>query len=204
MFYLNKTPPLLKRLFPSFIWEKQNHKNNVFLTFDDGPTLEYTQQILDLLKTYGVLATFFCVGANVKKHSKLYKAILDDGHSVGNHTMHHLNGWKTSSKTYLANINEASNYVKSTLFRPPYGKINFWAIRKINSKYKIIMWDVVGGDFDSKCSTENIINNVLKNVKEGAIIVLHDNKNFSEKTLAALPKIIEGIKKKGLTFAALK
>ena len=111
MFYLNKTPSLLKRLFPSFIWEKQNHKSNVFLTFDDGPTVEYTQQILDLLKTHGVLATFFCVGANVKKHSKLYKAILDDGHSVGNHTMHHLNGWKTSSKTYLASIKDFSGSV---------------------------------------------------------------------------------------------
>ena len=204
MFYLNKTPSLLKRLFPSFTWEKQNHKNNVFLTFDDGPTIEYTQQILDLLKTHGVLATFFCVGANVKKHSNLYKAILDDGHSVGNHTMHHLNGWKTSYHTYLANINEASNYVKSILFRPPYGKINFRSIRKINAKYKIIMWDVIGGDFDPKCSTENLINNVLNNVKAGAIVVLHDNKNFSEKTLDALPKIIEGIKKKGLTFGALK
>ena len=203
MFYFTKTPLLLKWALPSLVWKKSNVENRVFLTFDDGPTIEYTEQILTLLKDHNIKATFFCVGDNVKKNPALYQSIINQEHSVGNHTMNHLNGWKTSSKKYLTNIDEATLYIKSSLFRPPYGKINFRSIKKINAQYDIIMWDVVGGDFDSKCDVDKIVNNVLNNVKSGSIVVLHDNKNFSEKTIAALPKIIDGVKKMGLSFSKL-
>lgn len=203
MFYLTKTPLLLKWALPLLVWKKPNVENRVFLTFDDGPTKEYTEQILTLLKEHNIKATFFCVGANVEKHPTLYQSIINQEHSVGNHTMNHLNGWKTSSKKYLSNIDEATRYIKSSLFRPPYGKINFSSIKKINAHYDIIMWDIVGGDFDSKCGVDKIVNNVLNNIKSGSIVVLHDNKNFSEKTIAALPKIIDGVKKMGLSFSKL-
>jgi peptidoglycan-N-acetylglucosamine deacetylase len=201
MRYLFKTPLLFKLLLPKLIWSKKS--DAVFLTFDDGPTNKYTEKILATLKEYNVSATFFCVGENVKKHPSLYSKIINNGHSVGNHTMRHLNGWKTSSKEYLSDIDKASKYINSSLFRPPYGKINFRAMRTIRKTYDIIMWDVVSGDFDANCSVEEVVSNVLNNVKAGSIIVLHDNKNFGEKTLAALPKIIEGIKSKNLSFSSI-
>ncbi|MDA8669576.1 polysaccharide deacetylase family protein [Flavobacteriales bacterium] len=201
--YILRLPLLLRWLFPSFIYEIKN-KNNVFLTFDDGPTIKYTEKILAVLKEYNVSATFFCVGENVKKHPYLHSKIINQGHSVGNHTMRHLNGWKTPSKEYLLDINNASKYIKSKLFRPPYGKINFGAMRSISKKHDIIMWDIISGDFDSKCSTETVVSNVLNNVKAGSIVVFHDNEDFSEKTLAALPKIIEGITLKNLSFSSLE
>jgi len=201
MRYLVKTPLLFKLFLPKLIWRKKS--DSIFLTFDDGPTNLYTKKILAVLKEQDISATFFCVGENVKKRPSLYTEIIKQGHAVGNHTMRHLNGWKTSSKEYLLDIENASKHIKSTLFRPPYGKINFRAMRSIRKKYDIIMWDVVGGDFDANCSTESVISNVLNNVKAGSIIVLHDNKNFGEKTLAALPKIIEGIKSKNLSFSSL-
>lgn len=201
MRYLVKTPLLFKLFLPKLIWRKKS--DAVFLTFDDGPTNRYTEKILAVLKEHNVSATFFCVGENVQKRPSFYSEIINQGHSVGNHTMRHLNGWKTSSKEYLVDIENASKYIKSTLFRPPYGKINFRAMRSIRKKYDVIMWDVVGGDFDANCSAESVISNVLNNVKAGSIVVLHDNKNFGEKTLAALPKIIEGIKSKNLSFSPI-
>lgn len=200
--YTLRFPLLLRRLFPSFICEIKK-TNNVFLTFDDGPTYSHTEKILAILKEHNVSATFFCVGENVKKHPALHSKMIDHGHSVGNHTMRHLNGWKTSSKEYLLDINNASKDIKSKLFRPPYGKINFRAIRSIRKNYDIIMWDILSGDFDANCSKEKVVSNVLNNVKAGSIVVLHDNENFGEKTLAALPKIIEGIKSKNLSFSPL-
>lgn len=200
--YTPRFPLFLRWLFPSFIC-KIKKTNNVFLTFDDGPTSKYTEKILATLKEYNVSATFFCVGENVKKHPSLHSKIINQGHSVGNHTMQHLNGWKTSSKEYLLDIDNASKYIKSKLFRPPYGKINIRAMQSIRKKYDIIMWDIVSGDFDAKCSTERVVKNVINNVKSGSIVVLHDNKNFGEKTLAALPKIIEGVKSKNLSFGPL-
>ena len=151
MRYLVKTPLLFKLFLPKLIWRKKS--DAVFLTFDDGPTNRYTEKILAVLKEHNISATFFCVGENVRKRPSFYSEIINQGHSVGNHTMRHLNGWKTSSKEYLVDIENASKHIKSTLLRPPYGKINFRAIRSIRKKYDVIMWDVVGGDFDANCST---------------------------------------------------
>jgi peptidoglycan-N-acetylglucosamine deacetylase len=197
--YTLRFPLFLRRLFPSFICEIKK-TSNVFLTFDDGPTVKYTEKIMAILKEHNVSATFFCVGENVKKQPSLYSKIITNGHSVGNHTMRHLNGWKTSSKEYILDIDNASKHIKSKLFRPPYGKINFNAIRSIRKNYDIIMWDIISGDFDDNCSKEKVVSNVLNNVKAGSIVVLHDNENFGEKTIAALPKIIKGIKSKNLSF----
>ncbi len=201
MWYFVKTPLLLKLLLPRFIWSKKS--DDVFLTFDDGPTKGNTKKILAILKEHNVLATFFCVGENVQQNPSIYKEITDGGHAIGNHTMYHSNGWKTSSKKYIEDIDRGSKHIKSTLFRPPYGKINFSAARKIREKYEVIMWDIVSGDFDAKCPAEKVVYNVVNNIQKGSIVVLHDNKNFGEKTIAALPIIIEEIKKKNLSFNKL-
>jgi len=112
-------------------------------------------------------------------------------------------GWGKSKEMYLNDIADAEKLINSNLFRPPYGKINFKSNKTLQKKYKIIMWDVVGGDFDPNCSKEQLIKNITNNINNGSIIVLHDNFSVHEKTLSALPEIINSIKEKGFKFKAI-
>ena len=148
MWYWVKTPLLVKKIFPNQIWDIPSELPFVYLTFDDGPTIGITEKILAILKSYNAKATFFCVGNNVQKQPKEYQKIIDQGHSVGNHTMTHPMGWGKSKKLYLKDIKKAEELINSNLFRPPYGKINFKSNKTLQKRFKIIMWDVVGGDFD--------------------------------------------------------
>ena len=102
--WLVKTPLLLKWLYPSRIWSLPNEEKAVYFTFDDGPIPEITPWVLDTLNEYNAKATFFCIGENVRKHPDIFRRILSEGHSVGNHTYNHVNGWKTSTAEYLSLI----------------------------------------------------------------------------------------------------
>ena len=203
MWYWVKTPLLIKKIFHNQIWDIPSKFPFVYLTFDDGPTKGVTEKILNILKVYDAKATFFCVGNNVQKLPEDYQKIIDHGHSVGNHTMSHPMGWGKSKKMYLEDIKKAEELINSNLFRPPYGKINFKSNKTLQKKFKIIMWDVVGGDFDPNCSKEQLIDNIINNVRKGSIVVLHDNQIVKNKTLNALPLIIEGIQKKGFQLKAI-
>ena len=196
MFYAVKTPKLLTYLFSSFIWKIPNDNKTVYLTFDDGPTEKVTRKILEVLKNEKVKASFFCVGKNVEKYPDLFACIKAEGHAVGNHTNTHLNGWKTNKKQYLDDVEEANKLIKSNLFRPPYGKLNFRSKRDLQRKYKIVMWDVAGGEFDQYLSIKDVVKNIINNVNPGSIVVLHDNQKFMIKTVEALPIIIKELKAK--------
>ncbi|MFI5186725.1 MAG: polysaccharide deacetylase family protein, partial [Chitinophagales bacterium] len=152
MKYFVKTPWLLKKLYSFYTWDIPTSEKNLYLTFDDGPHPEITPFVLNELKKYNALATFFCIGKNVLAYSDTYKQILNEGHSVGNHTQNHLNGWKTSNDAYMKDIAEAANYIDSNLFRPPYGKITLFQAKNLRAamkgrKTKVIMWDVLSADF---------------------------------------------------------
>ena len=147
-------------------------------------------------------ATFFCIGRQVKKHPELFDE-LSKNYPVGNHTLTHVNGWKESTSNYANEVEQCQSVFTSSLFRPPYGKIKFSQINKLKSNFKIIMWDVLGADFDASISPERIEKNILKNTESGSIIVLHDNPNFAEKMLSVLPSIIEKLKKKGFVFSSI-
>jgi len=203
MRYWVKTPTIFKVLFPQLVWNFAENEQKVFLTFDDGPSTSVTDSILTILEEEKVRATFFCIGKNVKKNPELANKILKKGHSIGNHSMTHVNGWRTKKKSYLKNINEASEYINSNLFRPPFGRFNFYSLYKILKKYKLIMWDVLSGDFDEKLEEKAVINNVIKNVSNGSIIVFHDNNKCKEKTLSALLKTIKKLKEKGFSFEVI-
>ncbi|RXR20591.1 polysaccharide deacetylase family protein [Flavobacterium amnicola] len=210
MFYWVKTNRFIKWLFSNQVWSIPNSKNNIYLTFDDGPTPEITEWVLDLLKQNEIKATFFCIGKNIEQNPELFKNLLQEGHVIGNHTFNHVNGWKTSTENYLKNAAECEgeisklNTEKSLLFRPPYGKIKPSQSKKIRDLgFKIIMWDILTADFDASISPEKCFENATKKVESGSIIVFHDSKKAFENMKHALPKAIEYYKRKGFTFETL-
>jgi peptidoglycan/xylan/chitin deacetylase (PgdA/CDA1 family) len=198
--FLAKSPILIKKYYSQLIWDIPNGENKIFLTFDDGPIPEITEWVLDILLQYKVKATFFCIGDNVIKHPVIYQRIIKEGHTVGNHTQNHLKGWKTTNDIYIKNIEACAHHVSSKLFRPPYGRIKKAQLKGIKDSYKIVMWDVLSGDFDLKTTPEKCYQNVVKNTKSGSIVVFHDSIKASENLKYALPKAIEFLLEKGYVF----
>ena len=210
--YFIKTPRILDKFFSKYTWRFSSDRKELFLTFDDGPTPKITSFVLDQLKRHKAKATFFCIGKNIEKNPALFQRILEEKHTIGNHTQQHLNGWKNNTEAYIDDFlkceHTISNLVKkpqeSRLFRPPYGKIKKSQATKIlKKKYTIIMWDVLSADFDTSISKEKCLKNVLKNTKNGSIIVFHDSVKASEKVQYALPKVLEYFSKKGYLFKAI-
>lgn len=189
-----KTPGIARFLLPKLIWKIPGKEKKVYLTFDDGPHPEITPEVLNILNKFNAKATFFCVGDNVKKYPEVFKKILNNGHSVGNHTFNHLNGRKTENQIYFDNITLADKYINSKLFRPPYGQIKISQYKVLNKKYKIIMWDVLSGDFLPSLSKEKCLEKVIKYTKSGSIIVFHDSLKTKEKVLYVLPGILKYFK----------
>ena len=198
-----KTPFLHRFIFYRRVWGFSNTKS-VFLTFDDGPTEELTLWILNLLREEDIKATFFCVGENVQKHPQLFERIKAEGHTIGNHTMRHEKGVRTSKKNYLASIEEANGFIDSAIFRPPYGRMWVSYSRAIRKKYKIIMWSWLSNDFDASLATETIIQKAKTQIKGGDILVLHDNPKVEGRIKELLPELITVIRDKGLKFEAIQ
>lgn len=199
---LIERPPLLYRLlFPEAIWRiKRRHRKVVYLTFDDGPIPEQTPWVLDILDRYGIKATFFMVGDNVRRHPELLDEVRRRGHSYGNHTMHHLQGMKSTSRKYMRDITEADRLIDSILFRPPHGIMRWKQARRIKSHYNIIMYDLITRDYSRKISAERVFENVKKFARNGSIIVFHDSIKASENMRTALPKAIEWLLSQGYEF----
>jgi len=159
--------------------------------------------MLIVLKQYNIKATFFCVGDNIVKHPGLFQKIIDEQHSVGNHTFNHLNGWKTHSFEYMHNISKCNDLVQSSLFRPPYGKMKKAQYRLLQKNYSIIMWDVLSGDYDKNTSPEKCLDNVIKNYRAGSIVLFHDSIKAWERLQYALPRFIEHALHEGYSFEKL-
>ncbi len=205
--YFVKTPWWLKQVYPGRIWNRERNEKNIYLSFDDGPEPSITKFVLDELKRYNAKATFFCIGKNVEQHASLYQQILNEGHATGNHTQNHLNGWETKDDVYAEDVKKAAKHVQSDLFRPPYGRLKFKQasiLKKSNRDIKIVMWDVLSGDFDENCSAKECIENVKRKSRPGSIVVLHDNKKTKDKLQVVLPEIMRFFSEKGYAFKALK
>ena len=201
--YLTKTPRIIQKIFKNYTWRFSSEKKVIHLTFDDGPTPVITKWTLDVLKKYNAKATFFCIGKNVVKEPHIYQRILKENHQIGNHTNNHKNSYKTPLEAYIKNVIEAERHLTNPakLFRPPYGRIRKKQANKLISLgYKIIMWDVLSADFDSSISKEKCLQNVLRNAKNGSIIVFHDSIKASQHLQYVLPKALEYFTKKGYLF----
>ncbi len=204
--YFIKTPKFVTWLYPKRIWAFSRKENTVYLTFDDGPIPEITLWVLEELKKYNAKATFFCIGDNIKKNPEIFRKLLSEGHSVGNHTFNHLNGWRTNTSEYLKNILKCEEALNSepriqnseSVFRPPYGKMTSKQSKALQKKgYKIIMWDVLSRDYDATISKEKCLQNVLKNINTGSIVVFHDSIKAEKNLRFVLPNVLEYISEKG-------
>lgn len=189
-------------------------KKELYLTFDDGPIPQVTEFVLEELDKQNIKATFFCIGDNIRKHPEIFKQIVNEGHTIGNHTYNHLKGWQTDSTLYFDNIQKCDNEIivhclpigvgMSTVnyFRPPYGRITPRQIKSINNK-RIVMWDVLTRDYDASLSAEKCLKGSLQTVRNGSIIVFHDSLKAEKNLRYALPRFIETCLREGYTFKAL-
>ncbi len=205
MFYFTKTPWLVEKMFPEYVWHVPETDKKIFLSFDDGPHPVATNFVLDTLARFNAKATFFCVGKQVQQYPDIYSRILAEGHITGNHTQDHLNGSKVSDRAYFKSVGDARKFIDSKFFRPPYGRITSFQARQLIDKldYKIIMWSVLSGDFDLKISQEQCLNNVLQKTGKGSIVVFHDSEKAFKRMSFALPKVLEHFSKDGFSFEAI-
>ena len=202
---LIEQPPLLYRLlFPEAVWRLNRRRRRVvYLTFDDGPIPEVTPWVLDLLDAEGIKATFFLVGDNVRRYPEVFEEVKRRGHSYGNHTMHHLQGFKVTSMTYMRDITEADRLIDSHLFRPPHGIIRWRQAKAIKSRYNIIMYDLVTRDYSKRLRPNQVFDNVRRYARPGSIIVFHDSLKAERNMKAALPLAIKWLKNEGYEFDVL-
>lgn len=192
---------------PRATWSVEDAGKQLFLTFDDGPHPEITPFVLEELRKFNAKASFFCIGNNVVKYPDVYRKVIDEGHTVGNHSYHHLNGWRTRDKLYLEDISLAKKYIDSRLYRPPYGKITpFQSARLTRPSFdmQIIMWSVLSGDFDPGISNDRCLDNVLLNTGDGDIVVFHDSVKAFERMRYALPRVLAYYAEKGYRFSRIE
>ena len=201
--YWIKTPSWVQALFPRRTWRIPTLEKVLYLTFDDGPTPGVTETVLDHLRAFGAKATFFCIGERVRANPALFQALQDAGHAIGNHTHTHPNGWHSSTKRFLADVERSESFIASNLFRPPYGKLLPAQARHLASRYRIIMWDVMSGDFDATLSSGQVYQNVIDHAEVGSIIVLHDNEKAAPRMLEALPQLLDYYTSRGFYFEQL-
>ncbi|OEK01762.1 polysaccharide deacetylase [Roseivirga sp. 4D4] len=203
----HKTPSLFKYLWPNLVWNIPNSEKKIFLTFDDGPIPGLTEWVIQTLDAYKIKSTFFCVGENIKKHPDVFSKLLEAGHSIGNHTHHHLNGRMVSTGDYLDDIllcDEALNIENTStdLFRPPYGRLKTSQRNSLKHK-RIVMWDVLSKDYDGSLKPEDILRGTIKATQPGSIVVFHDNLKAETNLKAVLPKYIDHFLSIGYQFEQL-
>ncbi len=187
-------------LFREVMFKVPSEGKKLYLTFDDGPALEITSQVLSLLKEHHAKATFFLCGKQVEKEQQLFQQIIEEGHAVGHHTYHHLNGWKTKTIDYLTNVERAQILIQSRFFRPPYGKLTLRQYLYLRKKYHIVMWDVMCMDFNPDISPAECFHNIRQYATSGSIIVFHDSPKAATNMLHALEQTLIVFGKEGYQF----
>jgi peptidoglycan/xylan/chitin deacetylase (PgdA/CDA1 family) len=200
---------------PALIRGPQDGKR-VSLTFDDGPAEPFTEQVLEILREQHVPATFFVCGKNVEAHPDLLRRIVAEGHAVGNHTYSHPFVHFKSRRRIAEEIDRTQAIIEKVIgfrpriFRPPYGARWFGLVPTLLERgMHLIMWSAAG--YDWKKNVQGITESALRELKPGAVILLHDGRETRSaaeidrsRTVLALPGIIAGARRQGYTFAPLK
>lgn len=210
-----RIPEIVKWIYPQRIWEGPAAERSLYLTFDDGPVPEITPWVLSQLKDYDAKASFFCIGKNIERHPEIFRQVIKEGHTVGNHTHNHLNGWKTPVEAYLQNTRQAHEVMvkelpqgtdlKNPLFRPPYGRIRQVQAKRLQQEgFRIVMWSIISMDYDRLLSSEKCLQNVLKNAVPGSVIVFHDSLKAEKNLKQVLPVVLDYFKTRNYNFKSLK
>lgn len=195
---------IFEMIYPRFLWRMPAADKRIYLTFDDGPIPEVTPWVLEQLEKFDAGATFFCVGDNIRKHPETFQQIISAGHSIGNHTYNHLNGWKTPVEDYLQNVDQFEALYPANLFRPPYGRIKKAQADRILQNHRIIMWSVLTRDYSAALSPEKCLKNALKNTQSGSIVLFHDSLKAKKNLQYVLPRYLEHFSRKGYRFEKLQ
>lgn len=190
----------LRWLYPGATWRMDKNERAVYLTFDDGPIPESTPFILKTLAEFEARATFFMVGDNVRKYPDLHRQIVDAGHQVGNHTFHHLGGFKHFASTYIKDTNKANELINAHLFRPPHGCMSYSEYIWLRRKYRIVMWDLVTRDYSKWMTGYGVLENVKRYARNGSIITFHDSLKSIDKLHMALSVALQWLKEEGYAF----
>ena len=198
--FIEQPPWFYRALFPGVTWRMPAEPKCVYLTFDDGPIPEVTPWVLDTLDRFGVKATFFMVGDNVRKHPDIYQMVVERGHRIGNHTFNHIQGLRYWTKNYLANVTKAAEYIPSDLFRPPHGHMRIPQTLLLRRKYRVIMWDVVTRDYSPHMTPEGVLQVVKRYTRNGSVIVFHDSLKAERNMRVAMPQAVEWLLEQGYAF----
>jgi peptidoglycan/xylan/chitin deacetylase (PgdA/CDA1 family) len=198
-------PPLIfKKIFSNqLICDIPGSDKTIYLTFDDGPTPEISDFVIETLNRYNAQATFFCLGKNIEKNQDVFQRLLTNNHKIGNHTYNHLNGWKTNNALYYENIDKFNKIYQTDIFRPPYGRIKLSQLRYLKKIYRIYLWSVISYDFDENISPDICLANVIKNTKTGSVIVFHDSFKAKKNLVYTLPRVLDYFSEKHYTFAKI-
>ena len=202
--FIEQPSIFLRWIYPSAMWRMNPDEKAVYLTFDDGPIPEATPFVLDTLDKFGIKATFFMVGDNVRKHPATYRMVVERGHRIGNHTFNHIGGFRHSSKDYLENTDKANAFLNTNLFRPPHGWMRMLQFRLLRKHYRVVMWDLVTRDYSKRLTAEDVVNNVKRYTRNGSIITFHDSLKSIEKLRTALPESLQWLKDEGYSFELIK
>ncbi len=204
--YWIHSPRWLHWLYPQRVWTIPSEEKIIYLTFDDGPHPDITAFVLDQLRKYEAKGTFFCIGQNVDRYPEMFQRLRAEGHAVGNHTQHHLNGWKTAADVYVNDVMKAADRIQSNWFRPPYGRLTSRQARAIRSRLPLLsiaMWDVLSGDFDPARTGDWCASQVLRFAKPGSVVVMHDSVKAWDRLQYCLPKVLSNFSDRGFRFEKL-
>ena len=209
----------MRAMYPDFLWRVKTDEKVIYLTFDDGPIPEITEFVLSALEKHQAKATFFCIGGNIEKYPSIFQQVINQGHTIGNHTFNHLKGWNTEDNIYIENFKKCNDEIYSqqlisgtppahnsqliTHFRPPYGRIKKSQATEILKTHEIIMWDVLSGDYDQSIPKETVLKKSIQYSEKGSIVLFHDSIKASKNMMYALPRFLEHFSNQGFTFKKL-
>ncbi len=201
---LSRVPTIIQKTpWQHHLWRVPTNEKIVYLTFDDGPTPDVTHKTLEILEQYQAKATFFCLGRNAEHYPEIIDLIIKQGHRLGNHSYSHLKGFKSRTKAYLDDVELASEFLDTKLFRPPYGRIRRRQAVRLSKHYQIVLWDILSHDYNRKISPEKCYRNVINNVRSGSIIVFHDSEKAAPNMLKALPMTLEKLQAENYRFEVI-
>ena len=202
---IERPPICFRHTVPGGLFRRHEpgHQHAVYLTFDDGPIPEVTPWVLDVLDRYGIKATFFMVGDNVRKHPDVYEEVVRRGHRIGNHTMHHVSGFRLTRRSYLRDVAEARQYIDSDLFRPPHGWLRPRQTWALHEQFRVVMFDLVTRDYSKWLRPQDVVRNVKLFARDGSVIVFHDSLKSWPRLQEALPQALEWLLEQGYEFRLL-